>query len=367
MSEGRGQRASLKNCRESSKTRNTTFSCIRGTMSTSGEEHGLDLAAVEAQSKEEQAREESVVHGSAAWFAEVVGLPNWGLDPRKDVNHVSNKDLLILFQDKVSHKGYAWEQCKSEAVKRRIEQMYPPLFQVASMPKDGYICESFARAVVSEVLMFSSMNWALLGEEKWRGKSGHREVVCYKESGEEKTYKAAVLKRIATDFNAIESELNNLELERKLASDRVEDIRSSPEAIASAQKSRTLEDEMKKMKSKVSIEELDEHHSRLMLKYYVEDDPNDEKVAKYTLKLANNECKLAQLKEQISKLDSLHRESNSKLLNALDVVGNLNREIKDCKEARKIKMKVIQTLTNPLRRPTSLHLSTIIGDIPNGD
>ena len=104
-----------------------------------------------------------------------------------------------------------------------------------------------------------------------------------------------------------------------------------------------------------------------MLKYYVEDDLDEEKVVEYTLKSANNDSKLVQLKEQISKLDSLHRESSSKLLNALDAVGNLNREIKDCKEARKIKKKVIQTLTNPFRRPTSLHPSTIIGDIPNGD
>ena len=97
----------VESCRDSSKTRNTTFSCTSGTMSTSGEERGLELAAVGAQSEEEQAREESMLHGSAVWFAEVVGLPNWGLNPRKDVNYVSNKDLLVLFQDKVSHKGYA--------------------------------------------------------------------------------------------------------------------------------------------------------------------------------------------------------------------------------------------------------------------
>ena len=63
--------------------------------------------------------------------------------------------------------------------------------------------------------------------------------------------------------------------------------------IASAQKSRTLEDEMKKMKSKVTMEELDQHHSRMMLKYYVEDDPDEEKVVEYSLKIANNDCKLA--------------------------------------------------------------------------
>ena len=76
-------------------------------MSTLGEERGLDLAAVGAQSKEKEAHGESIVYGSATWFAEVVGLPNWGLDPRKDVNHVSNKDLFVFFQDKVSYKGYA--------------------------------------------------------------------------------------------------------------------------------------------------------------------------------------------------------------------------------------------------------------------
>ena len=124
---------------------------------------------------------------------------------------------------------------------------------------------------------------------------------------------------------------------------------------------------MKKIRSKVTMEELDQHHSIMMLKYYVEDDRDDEKVAEYTLKIANNDCKLAQLRDQVSKLDSHHCESNSRLLNALDAVGNLNREIKDRKEARKTKMKVILTLTNPIRRPTSLHPSSIIGNIPNGD
>ena len=36
------------------------------------------------------------------------------------------------------------------------------------MPKDGYVCGSLMRAVVSEVLHFTSINWAKLGEEKWR-------------------------------------------------------------------------------------------------------------------------------------------------------------------------------------------------------
>ena len=79
-------------------------------MSTLGDEQQQQLVVYRAQSEaEETSRGDSLVHGSEAWFAKVVGLPNWGLDPRKDVNHVSNKDLLVLFEDKVSHKGYSWK------------------------------------------------------------------------------------------------------------------------------------------------------------------------------------------------------------------------------------------------------------------
>ena len=44
--------------------------------------------------------------------------------------------------------------------------MYPPLFEVSTMPKDGYVYESLTCAVDSEVLYFTSINWARLGEEK---------------------------------------------------------------------------------------------------------------------------------------------------------------------------------------------------------
>ena len=115
-----------------------------------------------------------------------------------------------------------------------MEQLYPLLFQVPSMPKDGYVCESFTRAIVSKVLMFTSMNWVLLAEEKWQGKSGKGEVVCYQVLEEEQIYKTAFLDKMTIELSAIESELNKLEQERKLASDIVEDIQNSLEAIAFA-------------------------------------------------------------------------------------------------------------------------------------
>ena len=79
-------------------------------MLTSSDEHQHQLVVYGMQSEaKETHRGDSLVHRSEAWFAEVVGVLNWGLDLRKDVNHVSNKDLLILFEDKVSHKGYSWK------------------------------------------------------------------------------------------------------------------------------------------------------------------------------------------------------------------------------------------------------------------
>ena len=54
-------------------------------------------------------------------------------------------------------------------------------------------------------------------------------------------------------------------------------------------------------------------------------------------------------------------------MSALDAVGNLNKELKEQKEAWLVKTKVIEILSTPTRRPKSLNLSSIIGKIVNGD
>ena len=35
--------------------------------------------------------------GSESWFAEVVGLPYWGINPLRDLSHVKNEDILEVF------------------------------------------------------------------------------------------------------------------------------------------------------------------------------------------------------------------------------------------------------------------------------
>ena len=134
--------------------------------------------------------------GSEVWFEQVVGLQNWGIDPRKDVNHDYNKDLQLLFQDKVSHKGYSWESYKSKKVENMMEQFYKPLFPIPAMPKDGYVSENFIRTVVSQIFYFTNINWTLLGEEKWRAKTNHKEVIVYNKRVKNVTYNSIIVEKL---------------------------------------------------------------------------------------------------------------------------------------------------------------------------
>ena len=65
----------------------------------------------EAQA-ESQLTTENPRLGSVHWFHEVVGLQNWGIDPIKDLNHVTNEDLLVIFEEKVQYKGYSYLKCR---------------------------------------------------------------------------------------------------------------------------------------------------------------------------------------------------------------------------------------------------------------
>ena len=123
-----------------------------------------------------------------------------------------------------------------------MEEHYKLLFQVTCMPKDGHVCESFTRAVISEVLTFTNMNWALLAEDKWCGKVGNGDMVPYGEAGEVMTYKKVVLDKLSSDVSVVDSNIDQVEYECKLASKRVEDICNSSEALAAPQESRGLED-----------------------------------------------------------------------------------------------------------------------------
>ena len=116
-----------------------------------------------------------------------------------------------------------------------MEELYKPFFQVTCMPKDGYVCESFTRALVSKVLTFSNMNWALFAKEKWHGKVENGDIVLYREAGEELTYKKMVLDKLNSDVSVLDFDIDQMEHKYKISSKRVEDICNSLEALAVAQ------------------------------------------------------------------------------------------------------------------------------------
>ena len=105
--------------------------------------------------------------GKESWFASEVSLPNNGLDPSRDVNHVHNEELVKVFGPRQQNKGYFYPGAKSERVKSRVGELYRPIYQFNEMPKNQCITESFARAIVSEVCHGYPMNWAQYAAERW--------------------------------------------------------------------------------------------------------------------------------------------------------------------------------------------------------
>jgi hypothetical protein len=88
--------------------------------------------------------------GEEVWFQIEAGLPRGGLDPEKDTTHVSDEELIKVFGRKVPNRGYLYKNAIVGKITMCAEELYKPIYQVASLPEQ-YILESFARALVSEI------------------------------------------------------------------------------------------------------------------------------------------------------------------------------------------------------------------------
>ena len=152
--------------------------------------------------------------GTEAWFATIAKLPCGGLDPSRDCNHVSDEEIIAMFGDKLKGRGYQYSEAKAMDVKARFEELYPVVYQSKRMPRDGFVTESFVRAVLSEVCHHNRMNWALFASERWaQKKSGHRKgdpILINKEEDLTEAYDKNILEALkrATDEGA--QQLGNL-------------------------------------------------------------------------------------------------------------------------------------------------------------
>jgi hypothetical protein len=114
--------------------------------------------------------ESEMERGDKMWFRVVVGLPYQGLDPSRDCNHVGDWELETMFGPKKPTRGYDYTDVQLDKIKVRVEQLFLSVYQIDKLPLDGYIPESFARAVQSEICRGYPMNWARFAEERWKQK-----------------------------------------------------------------------------------------------------------------------------------------------------------------------------------------------------
>ena len=155
------------------------------------------------------------------------------------------------------------------------------------MSKDRYVCESLTRAVVSEVLHFTSINWVKLGEEKWRAKSSEGEVILYKDSEEDMIYKSIILEELESGLRIIENAIDSLKNDFVEAAAKVDEMRSTPKNLAASERCKVVQEELDKMHAKLGVEELKLDHSKRMIGVYGID---FSRALEHKAKLATSEC-----------------------------------------------------------------------------
>ena len=151
-------------------------------------------------------------------------------------------------------KGYSYINCKSKKVKRRMEELYKPMLQQSKMPREGYLLESFARAAISEVLHFTSINYAWLATKKWRIRDAPSEVIPYKEGGEELTYQSVVFTSMELGIERMLDGLKLFEEEEDKAQKNVEVAQKSANELPGSEWIKN-EKVLKKLKVKLQFEQ----------------------------------------------------------------------------------------------------------------
>ena len=192
------------------------------------------------------------------------------------------------------------------------------------MPKDGYICESLTCAIVLEVLHFTSINWAKLGEEKWRAKSSPGKVILYKDSEEDVTYKSIILEELKSGLRIIENAIDSLKNDFAKAAAKVDEMRSTPENLETTERCKVIQEELEKLQAKLGVEELKLDHSKRMIGVYGVDSI---RALEHKAKLATSECFIQTIQQQIQELENLNQEEDYDIATALDNVGALEDAI----------------------------------------
>ena len=250
------------------------------------------LETMEATSKQE------LQLGSKSWFAEVVGLLNWGINPLRDLSHVKNANILEVFQRKVSHKGYQIKECKLAKVKSRMEKMWEPIFQ-CKPPESGFMPESFTRAVISKVLYSMNIDWAKLASAKWRAKTRLAKIYRYTKGGNQLTCKKVILQNLQFDTDEIAEEIPELEEKQDHLTKIMQDIRQLPEVLLKVNRSKEIETGLKRLRKKLQRTKVDLKHSKKMAAFTATHPECIEESDEWLQRVTNNKERLQSLTTEI--------------------------------------------------------------------
>ena len=280
----------------------------------------------------------------------------------RDLFHVKNTNLFDVFQRKVSHKGYELAQCKSLKVKSRMEELWGPIFQ-CSLPNKGFMPESFARVVVSEVLHSTTIDWAKLASAKWRAKPLPTKIYYYTEGGQELTYKKIFLERLNTTADGIDEQLGHLEEERERLRNQLKISQSSPEKTEKAEKQKEVDSQVKNLNAQLRSTKFSLKTNRKMASFMATDPSCTQECEEWNQCVARDVEDIVALQKQIKDLKENTLHGNSDLLLAKAALRSVKKRILDAKGRATAVMDLLEVYGKRTRRPQSITPSCIVGEM----
>ena len=227
--------------------------------------------------------------------------------------------------------------------------------------------ESFTRAVISEVIYSTNIDWAKLACAKWRAKSRPAKLYRYSEGGKHLTYAKVILGKLGSDADDVGEEILELEEKRERLEIIVQETRELPEVVMKAERCKEINSDLKKLKKKLHQLKVDLKHSKKMAAFSATDPDCSEESEEWKQRVSKNEESLDTLITQIQELDEINRRENSKILNAMAAVKDVRKRLSDAKGRLGLIHYQIEVHSRTSRRPRSITPSPILADLQEED
>ena len=247
-----------------------------------------------------------------------------------------------------------------------MEELWEAVFQ-CKLPESGFMPESFTRAVISEVIYSTNIDWAKLASAKWRAKSRPAKLYRYSEGGEHLTYAKVILGKLGSDANDVGEEILELEEKRERLDRIVQETRELPEVVMKAERCKEINMDLKKLKKKLHRLKVDLKHSKKMAAFSATDPDCSEESEEWRQRVTKNKECLDTLITQIQELDEINRRENSKVLNAMVAVKDVRKRLADAKDRLGLIHYQIEVHSRTSRRPQSITPSPILADLQEDD